>query len=83
MQKYEDYSGSADVLYRDGNTYFYVSGSHCSCYGLEDNWEPEAYTLETLIGQFEAAKYGMFAQERDLLLPILKDRALGMPGGGK
>lgn len=38
---YESYDGSADVIfYRDGK-WFYNGGSHCSCYGLEDQWEPE------------------------------------------
>lgn len=60
---YEDYSGDSDVLYRNGDKFFYVSGSHCSCYGLEDQWEPEEYTRETLLGQIERAeseKYGGF-----------------------
>jgi hypothetical protein len=38
---YEDYWGSAFVLFeRDGKLYE-VNGSHCSCYGLETQWEPE------------------------------------------
>lgn len=36
---YEDYSGDAVVLFeRDGKLYE-VYGSHCSCYGLEGQWE--------------------------------------------
>jgi|SRR5579862_192258 len=27
---------------------FEVSGSHCSCYGFEDQWTPESTTLEYL-----------------------------------
>ena len=40
---YEDYSGYAFVLMRrmsDG-ALFEVNGNHCSCYGLEGQWEPE------------------------------------------
>ena len=38
---YECYKGSAFVLFeRDGKLYE-VNGSHCSCYGLEGQWEPE------------------------------------------
>ena len=38
---YEDYSGSGYVLFvRDGKLYE-VHGSHCSCYGLEDQWSEE------------------------------------------
>lgn len=42
----DGYEGSADVVfYRDGK-WFYNSGSHCSCYGLEDQWEPEEFDAE-------------------------------------
>lgn len=35
------YEGDAFVLFeRDGKLYE-VNGSHCSCYGLEDQWTPE------------------------------------------
>ncbi len=58
--------GSADVLYRNGDTYYYVSGGHCSCYGLEGQWSPETYSRETLLGAFARAeqakhRYGFFS----------------------
>lgn len=44
----EDYAGNALVVFeRDGNL-FLVSGGHCSCYGLEGQWEPEETTVEAL-----------------------------------
>lgn len=46
---YEDYSGYSEVVYRRGTDYFIASGSHCSCYGLEGQWEPERYDKETLL----------------------------------
>jgi hypothetical protein len=46
---YEDYSGSSYVLYWKDGMFYEVSGSHCSCYGLEDQWEPEATTLTELL----------------------------------
>lgn len=58
---YEDYSGSAEVLYRNGDKYFYVSGSHCSCYGLEGQWEPEEYDVETLIESAKRAGKGRYS----------------------
>jgi len=44
---YEDYSGSSLVIFEsvDGELYE-VHGSHCSCYGLEDQWEPEQTSLD-------------------------------------
>lgn len=46
---YEDYSGDAFVLLIDdyGNL-FEVNGSHCSCMGLEDQWEMEATTRSAI-----------------------------------
>lgn len=45
---YEDYSGSAQVVFtRDGKLYE-VQGGHCSCNGLEEQWEPSEVTAESL-----------------------------------
>lgn len=42
------YDGSAFVLFeRDGQLYE-VNGGHCSCYGLEEQWDPELTTVEAL-----------------------------------
>ncbi len=46
---YEDYSGSAFVLFIKDGVLYEVHGSHCSCYGLEGQWEPEETTYEALI----------------------------------
>ena len=45
---YGDYCGDARVLFqRDGKLYE-VSAGHCSCYGLEDQWNPTEVTWEQL-----------------------------------
>lgn len=47
---YRDYSGNAFVLFRntsDGQLYE-VNGSHCSCYGLEGQWDPEPTSVAEL-----------------------------------
>lgn len=45
---YGDYDGAAFVLFdRDGKLYE-VDGSHCSCYGLEGQWDPEETSVEAL-----------------------------------
>lgn len=43
---YEDYSGDAYVLGYDKQKkqFFEVHGSHCSCYGLEGQWDEEYYS---------------------------------------
>lgn len=45
---YESYSGNSVVMYRNGTSYFIVEGSHCSCYGLEGQWNPEEYNSKEL-----------------------------------
>ena len=44
----EGYEGSAAVLYVDEGKLFWVSGSHCSCNGLEDHWDPTETSIDTL-----------------------------------
>lgn len=45
---YGSYCGSAFVLFERVGKLFEVNGSHCSCYGLEGNWEPEETSIEAL-----------------------------------
>lgn len=74
---YANYSGSAFVLFeKDGNLYE-VNGSHCSCYGLEDQWEPDETTIEALVmrvtkGNLGHEEYGdnEFAVELKELLEV-------------
>src|SRR5579872_4317135 len=43
-----DWCGAAEVIYeRDGRLYW-VSGSHCSCTGLEESWSPVETDWATL-----------------------------------
>lgn len=45
------YDGQAFVVYRekaDGKLYE-VNASHCSCFGLEEQWSPEEVVVEELI----------------------------------
>lgn len=45
----EDYSGYAYVLLAgDDGKLYEVTGSHCSCYGLEDQWSPEETSTAAL-----------------------------------
>ncbi len=63
-----DYEGYAFVLFeRDGKLYE-VNGSHCSCYGLEGQWDPEETSIEELThridkGNFGSNYAGQFANE--------------------
>jgi len=44
----EYYEGSAGVVFVREGKLFWVSGSHCSCYGLEEQWSPEPITLSEI-----------------------------------
>ena len=38
------YAGNANVIYGDDPDHlFHVDGSHCSCFGLEGQWEPARF----------------------------------------
>lgn len=73
----ECYSGSAFVLFERDGKLFEVNGSHCSCYGLEGQFEPEETTLDVI--EFRLTKgtlgtddyYGNeFAKELKIFLGI-------------
>ncbi len=46
--RYYDYSGDAYVLFIHNDILYEVHGGHCSCYGLEGQWEPEETTAESI-----------------------------------
>jgi len=50
----ESYDGYATVFFFNSNTgkYYETYGSHCSCYGLEDQWSPEEIVFEELVKRF-------------------------------
>lgn len=56
---YEDYSGDSYVLGYDKieGRWFEVHGSHCSCYGLEGQWEPEYYESWDILSKVIAKRY--------------------------
>lgn len=63
----EFYEGSATVIYRNGRKYYVVSGSHCSCFGLEGQWDPVEYdNKELLIAALEKQGYRNKAEETAL-----------------
>lgn len=52
-----NYEGDAFVLFeRDGKMYE-VHGSHCSCYGLEGQWEPEETTEQDILFRLDKGGY--------------------------
>lgn len=60
---YGDYEGSAFVLFRKGDKLYEVNGSHCSCYGLEDQWKPEETLKESLLLRYEKGSFYIYSNE--------------------
>lgn len=44
----ENYVGDAWVLFEQNGKLYEVNGDHCSCFGLEGQWEPEEVLLKEL-----------------------------------
>ncbi len=53
-----NYSGDAFVLFEKEGKLFEVNGGHCSCYGLEGQFQPEETTLEALRHRLVEGKMG-------------------------
>lgn len=57
---YESYSGDAFVLFRDNRDgkLYEVNGGHCSCYGLEGQWNPEEVVISELHHRLTEGRFG-------------------------
>lgn len=53
-----DYDGSAFVLFEEDGKLYEAGGSHCSCYGLEGQWEPEETLVEALVHRIKEGHLG-------------------------
>jgi hypothetical protein len=53
-----NYSGDAWVLFEQNGELFEVNGNHCSCYGLEGQWNPEVVMLEELENRLVKGSFG-------------------------
>lgn len=51
-------NGTAFVLFRKDNKLYEVNGSHCSCHGLEGQWEPEEANIEAIQHRLENGNLG-------------------------
>lgn len=52
------YEGYAFVLFHRDGKLFEVNGSHCSCFGLEGQWDPEETTTEALRHRMKEGNLG-------------------------
>lgn len=78
----EDYSGNAYLLYRDSRDglLYEVHGSHCSCYGLEDQFSPEKVSTKRLKMWLDTMKDDRehnesIIKQLEKVLPTLEDQS--------
>lgn len=72
-----DYCGSAFVLFENDGQLYEAHGSHCSCYGLEGQWDPEKTSVEALAhvlkdGYMISDSYDYAEEARKALGRVLK-----------
>ena len=79
MYDVDGYEGSARVVYRQGNRFFYVHGAHCSCYGLEGQWDPEEYSAEQFVAAYERGwwKHYVPSSVRDRVKEFMENKYNG------
>lgn len=53
-----DYCGQAFVLFERGGQLYEVNAGHCSCYGLEGQWDPEKTSVEALHHRLDKGQLG-------------------------
>lgn len=70
----ENGGGSAFVLFQQDGDLFAVHGSHCSCYGLRGQWEPERTSVQALRHRldFGCIEYDAFGGELATILDTIE-----------
>lgn len=70
---YEDYSGSSMVVYIQNGTLYEVNASHCSCNGLEGQWEPEETSAAAILDRLKQTYCSIPDECQKVLKAILVD----------
>jgi len=65
-----DYAGNVFVLFEKDGKLYEVHGGHCSCYGLEGQWEPEETSAIALKYRSEKGNLGLYGAENEALKRI-------------
>lgn len=79
--EYDNYEGLAFVLFERNGKLYEVNGAICSCFDLEDQWEPEETTVASLEHRLNNGLLGhgylldkskLFADELSQVIEYLK-----------
>lgn len=57
------YEGDAFVLFERDGKLWEVNAGHCSCHGLEGQWDPEEVTMQNLSDRLNNSGWGRFHDE--------------------
>lgn len=70
-----EYNAMAVVIWRDKGKYYYLEGSHCSCYGLEETgFNPEVFeTKELFLAYLERFDPRWLKTNKDDLIKLIKE----------
>lgn len=73
-----DYEGYAFVLYEENGKLYEVHGSHCSCYGLEGQFEPEETSVASIKHRLKEGNLGLYmgGSELDVLNALRRVRLM-------
>lgn len=77
--EYEDYSGHSYVFGYDKEEekFFEVVAYHCSCYGLEEGWDPEYFDSTALLAEYLKKFEGKtWSQGQLTLVEFLKENGI-------
>lgn len=67
------WDGEAMVIYKSEGKLYEVNGSHCSCYGLEGQWDPEETSYKALVMR-ETSRWDQdFSNIYNEMLELIKD----------
>ena len=66
------YEGGAFVLFERNGKLYEVNGSHCSCYGLEGQWDPEETDIEAIRHRIDHGTLGQGLYDNDNFADELK-----------
>lgn len=65
------YEGYAEVIFEQDGVLYEVSGSHCSCFGLEGQWEPQTLELKEIQHRVTNGTFGEYGGFKEPLKKFL------------
>lgn len=76
---YGSYSGDSLVIYEKNGVLYEVNGSHCSCFGLEGQWQPEETTWAALaMRDLNSGYYDGESKAQEILTALIDEKTGGV-----